>query len=352
MATLCCAQSAYAQPDTNTLTGKLLFEDGGREDRERSPAVMLADLATLKTKILVAPGMEPRWFPNGQEVAYFLPSDMRRGVVHIPESREKLVAPEHSEHWVILPGHTITIDLEGNKRREMPDFLTDIHPTGEFALMIRPGPFLGGSWSNRGGDLILRNLSTKADTVLISAVDLHAEGGLLLRRARWIPGGRSIILQAVQFSRTPAGGSDTKWSLHRLDLDAPLRKVQRLPVNPGMENSGPRSFVIAPDGSRVAYSVIESEELWSFDLSSGRNTSIDVGELKYRKSHPRFSPDGKHILFNLTVRTGEAMNSSSFWVAPATGGSADRLFSRNLRHLVRFWVLREGHGNPDWWQPR
>jgi acylaminoacyl-peptidase len=82
-------------------------------------------------------------------------------------------------------------------------------------------------------------------------------------------------------------------------------------------------LAVSPDGSSAVYArrTIEGNEyrfrLWRVPLARGRAEQLTTGDVDVR---PRFSPDGKSLLF-LSTRSGK----SQPWVLPLDGGEPSRL---------------------------
>jgi dipeptidyl aminopeptidase/acylaminoacyl peptidase len=94
-------------------------------------------------------------------------------------------------------------------------------------------------------------------------------------------------------------------------------------------------LAVAPDGSSAVYArrTIEGgryrRRLWRVPMTRGRAEQITSGD---NDSHPRFSPDGKSLLF-LSTRSG----TSQPWVLPLSGGEPTQLAE-----------FRGGAGTAEW----
>jgi dipeptidyl aminopeptidase/acylaminoacyl peptidase len=83
---------------------------------------------------------------------------------------------------------------------------------------------------------------------------------------------------------------------------------------------------VSPDGARAAYTVTTSDlprakratHIWLMDLSTGQSRQVTRGDSS--ESSPRFSPDGRSLLF-VASRDG----SANLYVMPLDGGEAHQL---------------------------
>ena len=344
---------AAAQDDR--LTGKLVYEEGIQPDGQKSPAIVVRDMATLEHRIVAAPGMSPRWFPSAQEIAYFLPDNMQNGIVDVPDApdvteRRILLGGTFYRYRAVFPGRTIVIDTVGNRRRELKHFVADIDSTGRLALTIRPVVGPAPTLRSRSGDLLVQDISTGELSMLLSAAQIAGDADKeALRDARWVPDGRSVVYQTETLTQDQRGYWIGSWALYLLEIATKNRSrlMLRSAVTAG---TGPRDFSVSPDGKKIVFSVLGDNDLWVFDLAAARTEKLEVGQSGYRKREPRFSPDGRSVLFELIDQT-DTYGTTSFWIAPSTGGSAKRLFPRSWRHIVRQFVLKEYDHLADWWQP-
>ncbi len=105
--------------------------------------------------------------------------------------------------------------------------------------------------------------------------------------------------------------------------------------------AGESDAAFSPDGKSVAFvrSVDDSHgAVWVVPAAGGearRLTSDDVGA-----AYPRWSPDGKQILF--AGRWSAGVEDRALWVVPSAGGELRRVF----KHEATPWEL-EGDWSPD-----
>jgi Tol biopolymer transport system component len=122
------------------------------------------------------------------------------------------------------------------------------------------------------------------------------------------------------------------------DGSHPVALNQPFPLH-SVAGEGDAAF--SPDGKSVAFvrSVDDSHgAVWVVPAAGGeahRLTSDDLGA-----AYPRWSPDGKQILF-AAQRSG-GVEDHALWVVPAAGGEPRRLFKRN----AATWEV-EGDWSPD-----
>ena len=122
------------------------------------------------------------------------------------------------------------------------------------------------------------------------------------------------------------------------DGSNPVALNQPFPLH-SVAGEGDAAF--SPDGKSVAFvrSVDDSHgAVWVVPAAGGearRLTSDDLGA-----AYPRWSPDGKQILF--AARWSAGVEDRALWVVPSTGGELRRVF----KHGATPWEL-EGDWSPD-----
>src|SRR5262249_42608159 len=324
-------------------------------DRDKFPTIIVRDMETLTPRFVAAPGMNPRWFPSGKEIAYFLPDNFEHGVVVVPDAlpeyRRFTLSGADLHYRAGFPGRTIVISTEGRKLRELRHFVADIDSTGRLALTIRAVLDSPPTLRGRSGDLLVQDATTGDLTLLLTAAQIAGESGEdMLHNAGWMPDGRSV-LYLTQTRAPDVQLPNCCWRLHLLDISTKRHTTLHLDPEVEFGRIGPFHFAVSPDGKKIAFSGLFSRDLWVYDLTTSETRKLDVGEPKYWKEAPRFSPDGKSILFELTDHS-DVYHSTSFWIAPATGGEANRLFPWTWRNVIKIFVLGEVHRVGDWWQPR
>jgi dipeptidyl aminopeptidase/acylaminoacyl peptidase len=122
------------------------------------------------------------------------------------------------------------------------------------------------------------------------------------------------------------------------DGSNPIALNQPFPLHSA---AGESDAAFSPDGKSVAFvrSVDDSHgAVWVVPAAGGearRLTSDDLGA-----AYPRWSPDGKQILFAGGWSAG--VEDHSLWTVPAAGGKPHRLF----KHDATIWEM-EGEWSPD-----
>ncbi|MCO6476777.1 MAG: PD40 domain-containing protein [Phaeodactylibacter sp.] len=124
----------------------------------------------------------------------------------------------------------------------------------------------------------------------LTQLTTHSAGG---RRPSWRPGGRKVLFETTR---------DNATALFEINTDGTgLRQVMSL----NEETDGGLFARYSPDGSRIAYTLKESEtnfNLYLYNLSDGRTTALMADE--YRNVYPQWHPSGKKILFFSRHETG------------------------------------------------
>ena len=135
-----------------------------------------------------------------------------------------------------------------------------------------------------------------------------------------------VWLAGAQEARTAAGGAGRAMTLDD------FFKLGRL--------SDAR---ISPDGKHVAYvvsdpSLVENRyvsNIWIVDVASG--TASQLTRAPKRDRRPRWSPDGKYMMFE-SNRTGE----TQLWVLPVAGGEARQITQISTEASSGVWSP-DGH---------
>jgi Tol biopolymer transport system component len=120
----------------------------------------------------------------------------------------------------------------------------------------------------------------------------------------------------------------------------------RTPVPEGLNGYGPHW---SPDGTKIVYQLrrgasdgLDLGNVVVHDLSSGQTTQLTDLELStagWWFMSPRFSPDGRNVIFHL-ARDSSATTKFDVWSVPVTGGEPTLVFRNALFPMV----LPDGEG--------
>lgn len=87
--------------------------------------------------------------------------------------------------------------------------------------------------------------------------------------------------------------------------------------------------VWSPDGSKVLFVKGSQEKgqarIWTMDANGGNPTQISIGSGKYNDIDPRWSPDGKRIVFASDRGKVKGRSNYDIWVMDADGGNVTQL---------------------------
>jgi Tol biopolymer transport system component len=198
-------------------------------------------------------------------------------------------------------------------------------PDGKrLAISVYLGP-AGASPSGSNGIAILDLASGGLSTVTVHAVSPDASGLDRVgedRSARWSPDGQSLVFWRTRLS---ADGSSPETAIFIVRTDGTALRE----LTPWSELAGDPDW--SPDGSLIAYTTRpskvfdggESELVTIHPDGTGRRVVTNFGTTGPRADHPRWTPDGKAILY--AQRAGILQNTTvHIWVIRADG-SANRL---------------------------
>ncbi len=182
----------------------------------------------------------------------------------------------------------------------------DWSPDGKYLAYLSERGSVGGELGST--ILSIRSLETSEEREL--ALELRISGNPRLRRVRWSPDGRSLLVN----------GRDRKLRRGLYQIDAQTGNVRLLVrKSPG----GVRWHEWSPDGKKIFYNLYAPPEgtfIMMRDLETGRDKVLYRG----RNTNVALSPDGRQLAF--TTRH-PATQSVVLMVMPAAGGEPRELLS-------------------------
>jgi Tol biopolymer transport system component len=148
----------------------------------------------------------------------------------------------------------------------------------------------------------------------------------------------------IAYQTCHAGGCSKADEMAVADIDGSDARSVRLPE--GLNGYAPHW---SPDGTKIVYQLrhgasngLDLGNLFVQDLSSGQTTQLTDLELStagWWFMSPRFSPDGRSVIFHL-ARDSSATTKFDVWSVPVTGGEPTLV----LRNALFPMVLPDGEG--------
>uniref|UniRef100_UPI00286B6957 TolB family protein n=1 Tax=Armatimonas sp. TaxID=1872638 RepID=UPI00286B6957 len=144
--------------------------------------------------------------------------------------------------------------------------------------------------------------------------DLDIPGG-----PRWAPSGNGLVISSYRTISSGSGGSTRRSAILRVGLDGSSEEIKPniQPELPGFEPD------VSPNGGKIAFTGVSggSFKIWTMDLDGGNPQKIEAVNWQ---SGPRFSPDGKQIVFQQHRSSG---TRKDLYIASADGSEARMLAS-------------------------
>jgi Tol biopolymer transport system component len=317
---------SQAHPSFSPDGNQVAFDwDGEKQDNRDIYVKLVSGGPPHRLTTDQAPDFYPAWSPNGSQIAFIREG---KGVYLISPlgGPERLVtdASAHSLAWM-PDGKSLMIRFP--EKADAPASIFQVVIGGETGRVTSPPPGHQGD-----GDVAVspdgRMIAFKRNGEDVPREELYiaSAGGGEARRLtndlRYISGLVWVNNREIVFSSDRAGGP-TLW---RIALDG-RSEPQRVPA---IEGNAVFPAVAYPAKSppRLAYQRLTSvSSIWRMEISAPENGPVRVITKPYRlmsstrsDGNPRFSPDGKRIVFN-SYRSGY----SEIWAANSDGSNPAQL---------------------------
>lgn len=313
-------------------TGMLVFE---MVDKSFSAGISISNDDGTNLRMLVPRGGNPKWFPSGDKVAYYLTDK------------------EYNETAPWMLGETRIIDIEGKLIKRIPYWVSDISNDGHRLLVQRVYQSDGSIGAGgKSYELGIYDISSDTYVTIISPSNIpnYPEVGTP-NFPKWMPDEKSIIFHFVGREGKRYFGI---WSL----LESKLSLIK---IPDGIEINCLRpGFDISPDGNKIVfagepYLSHEKPKIYSLDLRE-HSVSLLHQEGKGDSAwHPVWSINGEEILYEYFIYGEVTGSESSFNLISVDGSVLKPVFRKGIFHKLLNAVGQPVPGmmsNPDWWQPR
>ncbi|MFN8539342.1 MAG: CopD family protein [Thermomicrobiales bacterium] len=215
-----------------------------------------------------------------------------------PTGAGRLIHAFDGKIWSFDPltgeGRSITNDLASDAYAGDPALSPD-GTTLAFTIVVVPAPNPSAAPSERtlpGSDIWLMNSDGSNRRLLFT----HDRPGVLIEMPYWTPDGKAIVFTYS----APILGADGRYT-------GSIRELQRLDVATGqrttlIKDGEDPAFTSAGVATPFAYILTDSQtfqqSLWVADVNGGNARRIIGPDQKFLSvNSPRFTPDGKHIVF-------------------------------------------------------
>ncbi len=317
-------------------SGKLVFEMV-KDYSDPIDGIAVSNVDGSGLRMLAARGGNPKWFPGGDKIAYYLTHKRGNGTYHSD------------------PGDTWIIDLSGNLIKKIPYWVSDISADGMKLLVQKALHHPDSAWGATY-ELGIYDLSTDRYTGLFGPDQLPKElGPLTPISGKWFPDEQRILFQLEGLDWR----SDYKPNLlGELILSDMQFKLHKIPVDELIMFGFKNNFDIAPDGNSVIFcakSKVKHDQLsiYKWDFAG------DTVNLIYRENgnmstwEPVWSRDGKQIIFTSHL-PDDLGSETTLKIMDANGENVRRVFPVGIIHRMLNgigWAISERKTNADWWQP-
>jgi len=327
--------SVVIMSDTNAEgMGKLVFE---MTAKSVIPGIAISNDDGTNLRMLAERGGNPKWFPSGEKVAYYLTREIGNGGSPAP----------------YMEGKTLIVDLNGNLIKEIPYWVSDIHSNGNH-MLVQKILHYENFWHETTYEVGIYDLQTDRYTALFSPEQMPKGLHLVTpASAKWFPDGKRVL---INFMGERLNSEDVPY-LGEFSLVDGTFKLLKIP---GISVVFWDSFDISPDATKVIFSGIpidhyEKPAIYVFNLKSHSVTFL------HREGDARscggavWSNDGRRILFNMHI-PGEIFGSEdSLKIMNEDGTNVKLVFISGVVHSL--WNTIGGtvpgrKEHADWWQPQ
>ncbi len=323
-------------PDGSRLTYAVTNND--RPGRPYSQ-VWLMNLDTRDTHRLGATGgtaSVPRWSPDGRSIAYVGRDGQQTGlmVARVDGSESKFIAPvEGTNHPLPTSGSQIAWSPDSKQIAFVsatpgPEHDANGDPMVITRYLYKPTASEGLTRFNDN-----RRLHIFVADIASGSVSQLTTGDFYEHSIEWSPADNQIV-----FVSNHEADPDRFFNYDIFTVDVSKKTIARLTETKNAEYHP----VWSPDGKQIAYlgttrpltsseTTMENTHVWVMNADGGNRH--EVGEsLDNRQGAPRWSPDGRSLLFTVQER-GE----THLCRIPAVGGKSERVLAE--RGSVGSWSV-------------
>lgn len=322
---LCVAAMTTVRADDS---GMLVFE---MAEKQSPVGIAISNEDGTNLRMLAERGGNPRWFPSGNRIAYYLTKET-----------ENETAPH-------LPGETLIVDLNGRLIRKIPYWVSDISKDGNKLLVQR----IFQTDGRKGGtsyELGIYDLITDSYFKILSPKEIPVTFDTRTPNLpKWFPDGQRILFNFL-------GGSGAKYFGELSLLDKKLRLIE-IPKGIKTDSLFP-GFDISPDGTKIAFAGqpqdhYEKPAIYVLNLENNSITLLYREKGNSGSWHPIWADNGTRLLFSFYIPDDVLGPESSLKIINADGTNVRRVFRTGIFHNLINTIgvaVPEQKENADWWQ--
>lgn len=316
-------------------SGKLVFEMV-RDYSNPIDGIAVSNADGSDLRMLAARGGNPKWFPGGDRIAYYLRHKVGNGT------------------YFSDPGDTWIVNLSGNLINKIPYWVSDISADGTKLLVQKALHLPDTAWGDTY-ELGIYDLPTGRYTSLFNPDQMPKELGPQTPIAgKWFPGEQRILFQ-IQGLDSHSYNKPNMFG--ELNLSDGHFKLHKIPFDGLIMASYKNNFDISPDGNSVVFSaksrvMHDHLAIYKWDVQG------DTVSLIYRENgnmstwEPVWSRDGKQIIFTSHL-PDDLGSETTLKIMDVDGGNVRRVFQVGIIHRMLNgigWAISERKTNADWWQ--